>query len=105
MYSEVATRRRIICAHDSFERRPVRTRIISKVRRDSPIYSRKELDLHADTVVLGRSCIILTYTGRECDVSPYSETYEFIKGAPIVMCPTREVTLCFFISVFPQVGR
>ena len=43
-----------------------------------------ELDSHADTVVLGRNCDILSYTGRECDVSPYSDTYQAIKGVPIV---------------------
>jgi hypothetical protein len=43
-----------------------------------------ELDSHADTVVLGRNCVILAHTGRECDVSPYTETYKPIKGVPIV---------------------
>ena len=43
-----------------------------------------ELDSHADTVVLGRNSVIISYTGRECDVSPYSDTYDAIKGVPIV---------------------
>ena len=43
-----------------------------------------ELDSHADTVVLGRNSVVLHYTGRECDVSPYSDTYKSIKGVPIV---------------------
>ena len=43
-----------------------------------------ELDSHADTVVLGRNCVILAYTGRECDVSPYTDFYDAIKGVPIV---------------------
>jgi hypothetical protein len=43
-----------------------------------------ELDSHADTVVLGRNCVILSYTGRECDVSPYTDVYDAIKGVPIV---------------------
>jgi hypothetical protein len=42
------------------------------------------MDSHADTVVLGKNCVILAYTGRECDVSPYTDYYDAIKGVPIV---------------------
>ena len=34
-------------------------------------YSTCELDSHADMIVAGKNCIILEYTGKECDVSPY----------------------------------
>ena len=47
-----------------------------------------ELDFHADTVVLGRNCVVLSFTNRECDVSPYTDSYESIKGVPIVVCAT-----------------
>jgi hypothetical protein len=44
-----------------------------------------ELDSHADTVVLGNNCTILSYSVRGwCDVSPYTDTYDAIKGVPIV---------------------
>ena len=43
-----------------------------------------EMNSHADTAVLGRNCVILNYTGRECDVSLYTDSYEAIKGVPIV---------------------
>jgi hypothetical protein len=43
-----------------------------------------ELDSHSDTAVLGRNCVILGFTGRECDVSPYNDTYQSITGVPIV---------------------
>lgn len=43
-----------------------------------------ELDSHTDTVVLGRNALVLHYTGRECDVLPYTDTYKAIKGVPIV---------------------
>ena len=86
MYSQVATRR-VICAHESSARRPA-PRSISRVQRDSSTYTRMQLDSHADTVVLGRNCVILAYTGRECDVSPYSDTYEAIQGVPIVSAAT-----------------
>ncbi|KAI2499334.1 Reverse transcriptase (RNA-dependent DNA polymerase) [Fragilaria crotonensis] len=43
-----------------------------------------ELDSHADTVVLGSNAIIMSYTTRECDVSPYADSYEPIRNVPIV---------------------
>ena len=45
---------------------------------------RLEFDTHADTIVLGANCVILSYTGKECDVSLYTETYESIKNVPVV---------------------
>ena len=43
-----------------------------------------ELDTHADTTVLGSNCIILSYTGKECEVSPYSSEYEAVWNVPVV---------------------
>jgi hypothetical protein len=77
-------KQRHIAAHISSTRRD-RTRTVSRVRNDSSIvYSRLELDSHADTIVLGRNCVILSHTGRECDVSPYTQTYKAITDVPIV---------------------
>ena len=93
---------RAICAHVSSLRRQT-SRQISRVRDESTIYNRMELDSHADTIVLGRNCVILQYSGRECDVSPYTDTYAAIKGVPIVTgatawtCPaTGETTILVF---------
>jgi hypothetical protein len=47
-------------------------------------YGRMELDSHADTIVLGGNAIIMHYTNRECDVSPYADSYEPIRNVPIV---------------------
>ena len=47
-------------------------------------YGRMEIDSHADTIVLGSNAIIIHYTSRECDVSPYADTYEPIRNVPIV---------------------
>ena len=49
-----------------------------------PIEGANELDTHADTCVLGRNFIITQYSGRECDVLPYSDAYEAVTGVPIV---------------------
>lgn len=43
-----------------------------------------ELDSHADTCVLGINFTILEYSGRVCDVYPYSSEYEAVKDVPIV---------------------
>ena len=48
------------------------------------VVSALEHDSHANTVVLGRNAIIMGYTGRECEVLPYTKQYEAIKGVPIV---------------------
>ena len=42
-----------------------------------------ELDSHADTCVLGANFIITSFTGRVCDVSPYSSSYKSIPDVPI----------------------
>ena len=38
---------------------------------------------HADTIVFGRNCVVIHFTGRECDVSPYNDAYEPIKRVKI----------------------
>ena len=44
-----------------------------------------ELNTHADTTVLGSTyCVILSYTGKECEVSPYSSEYEAVRNIPVV---------------------
>ena len=49
-----------------------------------PVEARIECDSHADTCVLGRNFVVLGYTGRECDVMPYSENYDAVSAVPIV---------------------
>ena len=47
-----------------------------------------ELDSHADTVVLGRNCVVMNYTNRACNVMPYTDSYEPIKDVPVVQGAT-----------------
>ena len=47
-----------------------------------------ELDSHADTIVAGSNCVVMHYTGRECDVSPYTDEYKPIQNVPIVQAAT-----------------
>ena len=49
---------------------------------------RTELDSHADTNIAGGNCLIMSYTGRLCDVSAYSDEYPPKKGVPIVSAAT-----------------
>ena len=52
------------------------------------IHDRIELDTHSNTIVFGQSFILLSETGRECDVSPYTYEYEAIKNVTIVSSAT-----------------
>ena len=76
---------RHIAAHNSSIRRTAQCRV-SRVRNDSSsvVYDNLELDSHADTIVLGSNCVIMSHTGRECDVSPFTEAYKSISNMPIV---------------------
>ena len=53
-------------------------------RSQSTSHGRIELDTHADTTVLGSNCVILSYTGKECEVSPYSSQYKAVWSIPVV---------------------
>ena len=53
-------------------------------RPQSTSHGRIELDTHADTTVLGSNCVVLSYTGKECEVSPYSSQYEVVQNDPAV---------------------
>ena len=48
-----------------------------------------ELDSHTDTTVAGANCIILSYTGKFFDVTPYREDYEAVTNISIVTAATE----------------
>ena len=52
------------------------------------VYGKCESDSHADTIAAGANCVVLNYTGKGCDVSPYRDDYEAVKNAPIVNAAT-----------------
>ena len=43
--------------------------------------------------MFGKNFIMVSYTGRECDVAPYTETYDAIKNIPIVSAATAWTSL------------
>ena len=47
-------------------------------------HRRIELDSHADTIVLSKNAIVLSLTGKTCQVSPYNDTYKAITNVPVV---------------------
>ena len=51
-------------------------------------YGKWELDSHAVSIVAARNCIILNYSGKECDVAPYREDCDTITNVPIVKAAT-----------------
>ena len=48
------------------------------------VHGRVEMDSHANTTVLGSNCVVLAYTGKECEVSPYADEYNAIRNVPVV---------------------
>ena len=99
-------KQRRISAHVSTVRR-MASRHVGRVqaKENKTTYSNLEMDSHADTIVLGRNCAILSYSGRECDVSPYTDSYESIKGVPIVTGATAwtsQVDGATYILVFHE---
>ena len=85
---------RMVAPLKSTERRNIsgfragKRKISAQGRGTSVVQSQTELDSHANTIVCGLNCIIMHYTGKECDVSPYTDTYEAIKSVPIVQAGT-----------------
>ena len=70
-----------------------------------PVMGRMELDSHADTIVAGSNCCVIEYTGRECDVSPYSSEYSPVTGVPIVKAATvwqSQLTGQEYLLIFNQ---
>jgi hypothetical protein len=80
---EAAKRARSLAAHRTSNRRIAKIHV--PATNLDPVFARCELDTHADTCALGRNFTPLSFTGRVCDVSPYSsEHYESQRNVPII---------------------
>ena len=75
------------------------SRILSSVHRPNAPNAKKkpsllppegciELDSHADTIILGANCVVLSHTGQTCEVMPYSDTYDAITDVPVITSAT-----------------
>ena len=56
-------------------------------------HGRIELDTHIDTIIFRQIFILLSETGKECDVSPYTDKCETINNVPIVLAATAWTSL------------
>jgi hypothetical protein len=56
--------------------------------QNNVIYGKLEMDNHADTHALGNNCTVLSWTGRTCNVSPFSNYYHPITNVEIVTAAT-----------------
>ena len=80
-----------ICKYTTSSRRSIESTSISSTRKrkhTTPVHSQIELDSHADTIVAGSNCVVLQYTGDECDVSPFQKDYDDIKDVKIATVAT-----------------
>ena len=73
-----------ICDFTTTEKRNFSSRTISANSHTDPVHhGRIELDSHADTIVLGSNFVVIHFTGREYDVSPYTDACKPIKSVKI----------------------
>lgn len=72
----------------------IRSIFAEAVKPSEVISGMSEMDSHADTVALGRNSIILRYTHRQCEVTPYAETYDSIGNVKIVTGATGYTNKC-----------
>ena len=65
-------------------------RVVAKMKTmgHSHKLGRAELDSHADTCCAGATSAVIEYTGKTCDVSPFSKEYDAMKNVPIVKAAT-----------------
>ncbi len=61
---------------------------IDEFAPDEGNVARCELDLHADTCVAGPNFLILDYTGKQCDVTHYTNGYQPIINVSVVKAAT-----------------
>ena len=52
------------------------------------VYRTMDLDYNAEMIVCDSNCIVTNFTGKECDVAPYTDVYETIDALPIVQAAT-----------------
>ena len=53
-----------------------------KLPTNNIVYGKYEMDSHANTIVAGRNCVVLSYVGKECDVHAFSDSHDAIKNVP-----------------------
>jgi len=49
-------------------------------------FGRAELDSHADTCCAGATSAMIEYTGKTCDISPFSKEYDANEVSSTIQC-------------------
>ena len=47
-----------------------------------------KIEPHADTIVAGRNCVILSYVRKECDINAFSDEHDTITKNSLVQAAT-----------------
>ena len=55
-----------------------------KTSDEPQIDSRSELDLHANMVVMGSECFVFEWSGKTCQVNPFTKSIGTMNNVPIV---------------------
>jgi len=88
-FNEERKQERRICDFITTDRRDYPERKISATSREGQHkIHHGRTDSHANTIVFGKNCVVLAFTRRQCDVSPYTDTYASIKSVPIAKAGT-----------------
>jgi len=90
-FREEKEQERRICDFISTDRRDYQERKISATSQEDQHkvhHGRIELDSHANTIVFGKNCVVLAFTGREFDVSPCTDMHDSTKSVPIAKAGT-----------------
>ena len=70
-FNEEREQERSTCDFVTTDRRDYPERKISATSREGQHkIHHGRIDSHANTIVFGKNCVVLAFTGRECDVSP-----------------------------------
>ncbi|MGH3053527.1 MAG: hypothetical protein ACRDL7_00940, partial [Gaiellaceae bacterium] len=63
-------------------------RKISEVTSQTMVKARADLDSHADTSCAGAGTVVIEYTNKTCDVSPFATEYEPLVQIPVIKAGT-----------------
>lgn len=69
-------------------RRTEKVATVANLDAEKSVMGQTESDNHAATHAVGRNFTLMYYTGRVCDVIPFSERYEPLKNVDIVTAAT-----------------
>jgi hypothetical protein len=85
---DAANCRRAMAYQTSIRRDGSKCNVAKDTSSEESVVGKCEFDSHADTCVVGKNFVVVSYNGRLCDVAPFSDTYDAMVGVPIVSAAT-----------------